>query len=69
MLQPPTQNSRKIFLKICSTQDERGGGNYDLLYQNSINMKRDISLYIFCMIVFFLNVIGYLNNIYQIVSC
>ena len=32
----PIQNSRQNFLKYCFAQDERGGENYDLLYQNSM---------------------------------
>ena len=28
-------------LRICFPQDERGGGNYDLLYQNSIRKYED----------------------------
>ena len=31
----------RIFLKICFPQDERGEGNYDLLYQNSIRKYED----------------------------
>ena len=27
--------------RICFTQDETGGGNYDLLYQNSIRKYED----------------------------
>ena len=41
MPQSPTQNSRSNFLKIYFPQDERGGGNYDLLYQNSIRKYED----------------------------
>ena len=37
----PTQNSRQDFLKICFPEDERGGENYDLLYQNSIRKYED----------------------------
>ena len=29
------------FLKICFPQDERGGENFDLLYQNSIRKYED----------------------------
>ena len=36
MLQFPSQNSRQNVLKICFSQDETGGENYDLLYQKSI---------------------------------
>ena len=38
MPQFTTQNSTYIFLKICfpKGQEQKGGGNYDLLYQNSI---------------------------------
>ena len=28
-------STQKSFLKICFLQDESGGGNYDLLYQNT----------------------------------
>ena len=37
----PTQNSSQNFLKICFPQAERGGENYDLLYQNSIRKYED----------------------------
>ena len=36
MPQFPTQTYRQDFLKIYFPQDERGGENYDLLYQKSI---------------------------------
>ena len=38
MPQFTTQNPTYIFLKISfpKGQEEKGGGNYDLLYQNSI---------------------------------
>ena len=41
MPQSTTQNSRLNFLKICFPQDERDGGNYNLLYQNSIRKYED----------------------------
>ena len=41
MPQLPTQNSSQDFLKICFLQDERGGENYDLFYQNSIRKYED----------------------------
>ena len=41
MPQFPTQNSRQDVLKICFTYDERGGENFDLLYQNSIRKYED----------------------------
>ena len=41
MSQFPTQNSTQNFLKICFRQAERGGENYDLLYQNSIRKYED----------------------------
>ena len=37
----PTQNSRQNFLEICFLQAERGGKNYDLLYQNSVRKDED----------------------------
>ena len=38
-----TQNSRYKFLKICFLQVQitKGGGNYDLLYQNSTRKYED----------------------------
>ena len=33
---PSFRTPGKTFLKICFPQDERGGGNCDLLYQNSV---------------------------------
>ena len=41
MPESPTQNSRWNFLKIYFPQDKRGGGNYYLLYQNSIRKYED----------------------------
>ena len=41
MPQFPTQKSRQDFLKICPSQYERGGVNYDLLYQNSAKKHED----------------------------
>ena len=32
---------KQDFLKICFLQDEEGGENYDLLYQNSIRKYKD----------------------------
>ena len=40
MAQFPTQNARQNFL-VCYPQDERGEGNYDLLYQNLIRKYED----------------------------
>ena len=37
----PTQNSGQNFLKICFAQEESGGENYDLLYQNSMRKYED----------------------------
>ena len=39
----PSQNSRQKFLKICPPQKktEKGGENYDLLYQNSVRKYED----------------------------
>ena len=37
----PTENSGQNILKICFPQAERGGENYDLLYQNSIRKYED----------------------------
>ena len=42
--QSTTQNSRYNFWKICFThskEDGRGGGSYDLLYQNLIKKYED----------------------------
>ena len=33
--------TRQDFLKFCFPQDERGGENYDFLYQNSIRKYED----------------------------
>ena len=41
MPQCPTQNSSQNFLEICFPQDERGGENHDLLYQNLIRKYED----------------------------
>ena len=38
---PPLKTSGRIFLKICFAQDKSDGGNYDLLYQNSIGKYED----------------------------
>ena len=35
------EKSKQDFLKICFLQDEGGGENYDLLYQNSIRKYKD----------------------------
>ena len=37
----PSPQSRQNFLRICFAQDERGGGNYDLMLQNSIRKCED----------------------------
>ena len=37
----PSPPLKKVFLRICFLQDESGGGNYDLLYQNSIRKYED----------------------------
>ena len=37
----PHSNLHVEFLKICFPQDERGGENYDLLYQSSIRKYED----------------------------
>ena len=42
------QNSRQDFWKIFFPQDESGGENHDLLYENSIKKYEDD--FIFCMI-------------------
>ena len=58
MPQSPTQNSRYNFLKVCSPQDEKGGENYYLLYQNLIRKYKDFLehyLY-FTLFVILLNV-------------
>ena len=39
--QNSTQNSGQNVLEICFPQDENGGGNYDLLHQNSIRKHED----------------------------
>ena len=41
MPQFPTQNSGQNFLKICCPKAERGGENYDLLYQSLIRKYED----------------------------
>ena len=43
LLMPPVPHSnlQAGFLKICFPQDERGGKNNDLLYQNSIRKYED----------------------------
>ena len=44
MVQSTTQNSRYNFLKICfphPKEDGRGGGSYNLLYQNLIKKNED----------------------------
>ena len=41
MPQFPTQNSMQNILKICFPQAERGGENYDLLYQSLIRKYED----------------------------
>ena len=41
MPQCSTQNSRQDFLKICFPKAEKGGENYNLLYQNLIRKYED----------------------------
>ena len=60
-----THSQGSIFPKICFPNSRRGGGNYDLLYQNtkiqSENMKMtwDIRLFIFCVICNFFKCDGF----------
>ena len=57
MAQSLTEILRYNFLKICFTQDERDGKNYDLPYQNSVRKKEDDLehwfIYIFYELYFF----------------
>ena len=39
-------------LKICFPQDEKGGENYDLLYQNSIRKYEDDLEHLFIYILY-----------------
>ena len=50
------------FFKTCFPQEKRGGGNYDLLYQNSVRKHKDDLehyLFTFCMIYNFYRCDGY----------
>ena len=56
-----------LFKNLFSPTAERGGGNYDLLYQNSmkkLKMTWNIRLFTFFMICYFYSVV---NNIYHVV--
>ena len=66
----PQSKIQAGFLKLCFSQDNRDGENYDLLYRNSIkNMKMtwNFRLFIFYMICNFSKLYSFVNNIYQIV--
>ena len=58
----PIQTTRQDFWKISFPQDERGGENHYLLYENSIKRYEDD--FIFCMIhkVIALQFCKYLSN-------
>ena len=38
---PPLKTPGRIFLEIRFAQDKSDGGNYDLLYQNSVRKYKD----------------------------